>query len=132
LGAKLSEVGIISTEYYYYLLEQIKIKFQSKTLFYIPHRGEEIKKLNYIENNINFKIKKINYPVELIFQEGILENTVISFLSTALISLNKIYDDIDIYAVRLDYDKIITNKEAIIDLYDELEKHIDVIDLKDI
>lgn len=129
LGGKLSEVNIISSEYYTEILRKIKIKFSDKIIYYIPHRGEDYEKLSYIESNLGFIIKKIDYPVELIFLDGTLPTIIISFFSTALISLSEIYTDINICAVRLDYDKIMDRKQAIIHLYDELENYMDVIEL---
>lgn len=129
LGSKLSEISIIDEDYYIELIKKISTYFQDKELIYIPHREENKNKLERIKKEIpNIKINYIEYPVEFY---GINENkkikTVISFYSTALYTMSKIYDS-EAIAVKFNFEKS-EHKINIKEVYNFYEKHMKVVDL---
>lgn len=92
LGSKLSEMDIISKEYYLELMNKISQYYKYKNIIYIAHREEDKNKLTKISKINNIKIKTIDYPVEIF---GLFENklpkTVSSFYSSALMTMQMIY-----------------------------------------
>jgi hypothetical protein len=89
IGSKLSEDYIISESEYLEILYKLAKKY--KNITYIPHREESHKKLEKIFN-LGIKIRKMNLPIEFIGIEESIPKKVISFYSTALISLKRIYE----------------------------------------
>lgn len=87
----------------------------NKKIVYIPHRGESVKSrtmlLDY--NNSLIEILDINMPVELYFLENKIYPThIISYYSTALVTLHLIYDQCKVdYIAIPNGDKI--NKDLI-------------------
>ena len=72
------------------------IKKYNKKLVYIPHRGETQDKIDYLSelDNSMFSIKDIGMPVELFFlNTKIYPSHVISYYSTALTTLDLIFED---------------------------------------
>lgn len=129
LGSKLSEISIIDEDYYIELIKKISTYFQDKELIYIPHREENRNKIKRIKKEIqNIKIKNIDYPVEFY---GINENkkikTVVSFYSTALYTMSKIYN-CEAVAFKFNYEKS-EHKKNIDEVYDFYNKYMNVIDL---
>lgn len=129
LGSKLSEISIIDEDYYIELIKKISTYFQDKELIYIPHREENINKIERIKKETpNIKINYIEYPVEFY---GINENknikTVISFYSTALYTMAKIYN-CEAIAVKFNFEKS-EHKINIEEIYNFYEKHMKVVDL---
>jgi hypothetical protein len=129
LGTKLNEVGIISENEYILLINKIA-KYYNKNIIYIPHRGEDEKKLNKISKFQNFKIKNIDYPVELYgLYEKEIPNTVASFYSTALLSMQNIYG-IQSESFYFDFSNS-EHKESIDSVYEYYKKEMKVINLND-
>jgi hypothetical protein len=129
LGTKLNEVGIISENEYILLINKIA-KYYNKNIIYIPHRGEDEKKLNKISKFQNFKIKNIDYPVELYgLYEKEIPNTVASFYSTALLSMQNIYG-IQSESFYFDFSNS-EHKESIESVYEYYKKEMKVINLND-
>ncbi len=84
----------------------------NKKIIYIPHRGEskEMKDVLSSIDNPLFSIMDINMPIELYFLENkIYPSQVISYYSTALITLNIIYKDCEISFIPISLDKDINN-----------------------
>jgi hypothetical protein len=132
LGMKLSEIGIITEEYYLKLISKISRYYKDKNIIYIPHRGESNSKISLVKNYKNIVIKYIEYPVELYgLYEDTIPGKVVSFYSTALLTIKNIYkieaeclnfnysksmykDDIDsIYNYYIDYLKVLDTDEFI-------------------
>ena len=88
VGSKLSELNIVSEREYLDVLLILLNKY--KNLVYIPHREESLEKLKKI-SNMGIKIEKTDLPIELIGIKKVPKK-VISFYSTALISLKRIYE----------------------------------------
>lgn len=129
LGSKLVEVGIMSEEKYFKYLDSIMNKFNNEYIIYVPHRGEDVDKLERIERRFkNLGIKYYGYPIELI---GVVDEfipcKVISFYSTALYTMNKLYGCESI-AFKFDYSKSIYSKSIDI-VYKYYAKHMKVLEL---
>ncbi|MBE0514846.1 polysialyltransferase family glycosyltransferase [Sulfurimonas sp.] len=93
LGQPLT--NIIDDATYRNSLESI-IKKHNKKLIYIPHRGETKEKIDYLSklDNPYFSVKDIGMPAELFFlNNNIYPTHVMSYYSTALTTLDMIYDD---------------------------------------
>ncbi|UTJ07339.1 alpha-2,8-polysialyltransferase family protein [Arcobacter roscoffensis] len=132
LGTKLSELDIVSEEYYIRCIKEIAIYYIKTKIIYIPHREENKNKLKLLEKNIsNLKIKKIDYPVELFgLNESFIPQVVASFYSTALFTMNKIYC-CNSNAFKFDYEKSIY-KESIDKVYHDYANKIKVLELNSV
>ncbi len=95
----------------------------NKKIIYIPHRGEskEMKDTLSSLNNPFFSIIDIGMPVELYFLENkIYPSQVIAYYSTALVTLNIIYQDCKISFIPISLDKDINNTlENIYKIFDK-------------
>lgn len=129
LGSKLSEIGIISEKYYLDLLTKISHFFVDKNIIYIPHRGENKNKLNFLSTINNIEIKELDYPVELYgLYEKIIPSTVVSFYSTALYTMQKMYS-VNTIAFSFNYESS-KYKKAIDDVYNYYKDEMKIISLK--
>lgn len=131
IGAKLSECGIISDSYNIELISKISERYSDCKIEYVPHRGDSSEKLSKLNDIPNLEILNIDYPIELwgLYNTSLPE-LVVSFYSTALISLNKIYKT-PAFAFKFNYDKA-PNKTAINSIYEYFSKYITVVEEKDI
>lgn len=129
LGSKLNESGIISEEYYLELLKKISNYFVNKSILYIPHRGEEPNKLKKISMMENVTVKELKYPVELygLYEEAI-PKTVVSFYSTALYTMQTMYN-LKAISFMFEYDNS-KYKDAIDNVYNYYKREMDVVSLK--
>ncbi|AFL69179.1 polysialyltransferase family glycosyltransferase [Sulfurospirillum barnesii] len=93
LGQNLVKSGWVSEEAYVYYIKTIKNYFKNEKIIYIPHRAEMIdSKLRRIEDE-NFIIFENTMPIELYFmQQKIKPKKILSFYSTSLFTLAKIFD----------------------------------------
>jgi len=130
LGTKLSEVGIIEEEYYIKLIQNICNYYSDKRIVYIIHRGESQEKLELIQKNENILIKQLDYPIELY---GLYKNEmpfkVSSFYSTAILTMNKIYN-LEAECFKFNYSHSI-HVHAIDEVYSFYQKEMKVINLDD-
>jgi len=130
LGTKLSEVGIIKEDYYIKLIQKISNFYADKKILYIVHRGESQKKLDLIQKNENITIKQLNYPIELYgLYETEMPFKVSSFYSTAIFTMNKIYN-LEAECFRFNYSDSM-HASAIDEVYKFYEKEMKVINLND-
>ncbi|MDF1877894.1 hypothetical protein JHD47_08710, partial [Sulfurimonas sp. SAG-AH-194-L11] len=128
LGLKLSEIGILTQEYYIQQIKKIASYYEDKQILYISHRGENQEKLNKIKQLKNIHIIVLDYPVELY---GLYKDTipykVSSFYSTALYTMKNIYD-IEAESFMFDFEDF-EHKNTILNVYDYYKKYFKVIDL---
>lgn len=104
LGSSISEVSIISEEYYFDLMCEIANHYK-KEIIYVPHRNERKEKVNKVSKIENISVVYLDCPIELLgCRFDYIPTLIASFYSTALFSLNTIYQaDIDVF--RFEYDK---------------------------
>jgi len=132
LGSKLSEASIISSDYYIKMMGKVLSIYQNFNIIYIPHRGENIQKLDNLQKDFNnFTIKEIDFPVELyILMENSIPKEVLSFYSAALLSVKSIYPEIIVKAILFDY-SLSKFKNSIDLAYQNLKNYnIEIIDIK--
>lgn len=94
IGSGMSEIEIVSQEYYLQLMSLISDYYKSSSLnmLYIPHRAECVDKLDKIRLIDNIDVFPIDYPIELFgVCEGIMPVRISSFCSTAILTLRAIY-----------------------------------------
>lgn len=129
LGSKLSEMSIIEEKYYLYLIKKISHYFQDETLIYIPHREEDKNKLEKIACEMkSIIIKHIDYPVEFYpINENKKVKKVVSFYSTALYTMSKIYN-CEAIAFKFNYE-MSEHKNNIDEVYRYYKTSMKVIDL---
>jgi len=130
LGLKLSEIGIVTEEYYLQQIQKIVNNYGEKELIYISHRGENRNKIDKIIAIQNIKVLELDYPVELygLYNEEI-PYKVASFYSTALYTMKNIYN-IEAESFMFDFSHS-KYKTTIANVYSYYEKYFEVIDLND-
>lgn len=130
LGMKLSEIGIITEKEYIRLLVEIADIYKHYTIIYVTHRGESKSKIEKIKEIRNISIQNYSYPIELlgIFEKSI-PNKVISFYSTAVLTIKYIYN-IEAECFSFDFSTS-KHKDAIESVYDYYKKEMKVINLND-
>lgn len=103
------------------------IKSSNKKIVYIPHRGEKkdfLLLLSSLKNPL-LTILEIGMPIELYFlQNGIYPSRVISYYSTALTTLDIIYDDCEINPIRIP-ESLLKNNKILSEALDVFYKHFD-------
>ena len=130
LGLKLSEIGIVTQEYYVELINKIALFYQGKQIIYISHRGETKTKLDKLKNIKNLEVIQLDYPVELygLYNEEI-PYKVSSFYSTALLTMKNIYG-IEAESFMFDYNNS-KYKDSIDNVYDYYKENIYIRDLNE-
>jgi len=115
IGSKLSEVGLMEEGTYIDIVKQIKQTFHMP-IKYIVHRGESEEKLQKIKA-LHIQVVELEYPVELYgIMNTYMPGQVISFYSTALLSLYYLYP-VDIYSIEYSF-----SHPAIREVYSYIEK----------
>ncbi len=114
LGQNLAENSYMTEDSY---LKYIKktIKYFDHNIIYIPHRSETItEKYNSLISE-KFIIQKSNAPIETtLINKKISPIIIISFFSSALFTLEKIFTNSKIYAIKLDKNDIESDKVDIV------------------
>lgn len=127
LGTPLVEDKIVSKEYYLKKIKEITDHFGSVSVTYFPHRREERKKLREIELKTEIKVQEISIPIELYLMDAEWPSKVISFYSTALYSISKMFSKIEVYAINIESTEINSSKEEIDAIYRILKSEVKVI-----
>lgn len=94
IGQPFVELNFLSKESYDLILYNALKSINKKHIYYIPSRKETKKNIQNIENRHNIKALIINYPLEVFFLLNSKPDLVIGFTSTALITLNKIINNL--------------------------------------
>ena len=128
IGSKLAEENIVSEDENVDLVKKIALKYSDHQITYVAHRTESAEKLRKIETIKNIEIIKLNFPLELLPLFGnFTPFLIVSFFSTALITLDKIFQ-VETIAYRFDYSKS-KHHLNIQKAYDYCEKYIEVKDI---
>jgi hypothetical protein len=128
IGTKLSEENIITEDYNVEIIERIAKENHSSPLKYVAHRGESQTKLERIQEIQNVEIIQLSYPLELLPVYGdFAPSKIISFYSTALITLQKIYQ-VETIGYKFDYSQSI-HKDNIKIAYDYCEHFFQIKEL---
>jgi hypothetical protein len=122
LGQPLSETNLLSEDDYFEYLEYIIDKFENK-IVYIPHRTEQIGDRHKSYVNDKFEIRDIGMPIELYFLEQKIEPYhIISFMTTAFFTLEKLYSQTKYSYIYIPSDKILERAEDVQRAYDLISK----------
>jgi len=130
LGNKFYEEKLISKEYFFQSLEQLLSFYPDQKIRYIAHRDEETEKLKYLEQYYGFDVVQYDYPIELYgLYEKKIPSEIVSFLSTALLTMKMIYVDVNVTAYRINLNELLDRKEGFSNIYKVYENYLDVKDL---
>jgi hypothetical protein len=130
LGNKFYEEGLVSKSYFFQSLKQVLSYYVGKNIRYVAHRDEDKKKLAYLHKHYGFDVIQNDYPIELYgFYERKIPSTIVSFLSTALLTMKIIYEDVTVTAYRIDYNELLDRKEGFRNIYAVYEKYLEVKEL---
>lgn len=124
LGQTLIKPNIVSQNYYLKILKAIKSHFNQQTIIYIPHRDEQPSDLEAIKalEDSHFILETSKGAIETEFLEnGIYPNHIVSFFTSALFNLEKIFPKSEIFAVKIDSQYLKERKEAVEHCYTELK-----------
>ncbi|MEM5547770.1 hypothetical protein [Pseudoalteromonas fuliginea] len=117
VGAKFVDSGICDRGTYIAAIKEVIKHVKVDACLYIPHRGESNSELQAIKQTLSLNIIRLNLPIELISLEAKIYPLSISHtLSTAVFSMNKIYDA-PIYTYQIPENKLIQRKAPIENLY---------------
>lgn len=130
LGQPMTEAKYMSDETYIDYLKRI-IRHYNKPIIYIPHRTEIISENLKALANENFILQKNEGPIEIVFlSKRIYPMHVVSFFSTALFNLKKIFDATAIEAIKFDNHDLLRGENTIALCYTQLaDMGIPVIEL---
>lgn len=130
LGQPMTEAKYMSDDTYIDYLKRI-INHYNKTIIYVPHRTEIISDNLKALVNENFILQKNEGPIEIVFlSKRIYPMHVVSFYSTALFNLKKIFETTTIEAIKFNNDDLLRGEKTIELCYTQLaEMGIPVIEL---
>ncbi len=123
IGQPFIELNICSKKQYFSSLFDISKKY--KNLIYIPSRKESDQNLNQISNSLAINIFRTETNIELFFIENkLIPKRVLGFNSTALLTLNKIFNSqkalTEIIALKIDFDGKRFKKQHILKYYKKI------------
>ena len=122
IGQPLVKTNLLLEDDYFSYLEHILALYPQK-IIYIPHRTEIVSERlkSYISEK--FEIRDINMPVELYFlQNGIYPNHIISFMTTAFFTLQKLYSKTALSYIYIPSHKILERQKDVAGAYEFIEK----------
>lgn len=117
---------LIGVDTYIENLEKF-IKSSNKKIIYIPHRGEtkDFLRLLFSLKNPLLTVQEIGMPIELYFlQNNIYPLRAISYYSTALTTLDIIYDECEVNPIRIP-ESLLNNNKILSESLDIYYKHFD-------
>lgn len=121
LGQPLTSAKAISDENYLNYLKKI-INYYKKEIIYIPHRAETISDQLKALVSDRFTIQKNEGPIEIVFlSKNIYPTYVVSFYSSALFNLEKIFETTTIDAIKIDDKDLLKYKDGINLCYTEMK-----------
>jgi|GEM_PF-2757678 len=123
IGNNFVELGICSRKTYYKALKAMILSQPSNSKFvYISHRGEFEENLKDINKEFNFDLIRMSLPIELLQIElEIQPLTIHTILSTALFSMQLIYNNIECFSYKVHNSEIFARKRAVLELYKIIE-----------
>lgn len=125
IGQPFVELKILDESFYFSLLDKLNKQFSN--LVYIPSRKENDRNLNRMKKKYNINILRTNMNIEhYLLDNKIIPKSVIGFTSTALVTLNKLFNQekvyIDIRSVRIN-EKIINKNRFNFEINYSFEKY---------
>ena len=125
IGQPFVELKILDESFYFSLLDKLNKQFSN--LVYIPSRKENDRNLNRMKKKYDINILRTNMNIEhYLLYNKIIPQSVIGFTSTALVTLNKLFNQekvyIDIRSVRIN-EKIINKNRFNFEINYSFEKY---------
>jgi len=132
LGQPLVSKKFLSKDDYFLYLDLI-VKLFDKKIIYIPHRSEIISERLQSYVSDRFEIKNINMPIELYFLEKkIYPSTIVSFMTTAFFTLQKLYNKTNFSYVYIPSSKLLKKHKDVEGAYQFIETlNIQKLEIKD-
>lgn len=129
LGQPFAISKTMTDENYINYLKKI-INCYKKEIIYIPHRAETISDQLKALVSDRFTIQKNEGPIEIVFlSKNIFPTHVVSFYSSALFNLEKIFEATTIDAIKIDDKDLLKYKDGINLCYAEMKNtRINIID----
>ncbi len=108
IGSSISEVGVVSEEYYLHSLARVKKDYPNQKMVYIAHRADDENKLKNIEENLGIPVVVFHIPFELqVAITGPVPRKIISFYSSVLVNMHTMFRGVvDVVSYRLPERKI--------------------------
>ncbi len=129
IGTWMTEPGFMDEKYFYESLGKIFNYYEGQNIIYIPHRREDVKKISMLFPNIQINRFKNIVELEFLFKK-VRPFHIASFYSTALYTLNKIYNVEKVDSFLFDLNKIdkkyYDNVKKSYDYYREIFNVIDL------
>lgn len=115
LGQNLVGTQYLTPTAYIDYLKQFIKTHKEKKILYIPHRSETVTEEYQELLSDNFTIQPSQGPIELVLiNQKIYPKTIVSFFSSALFNLNKIFHDSKIMAINIDTTKLPQEKKKLV------------------
>ena len=140
IGQPFVELKILDEFFYFSIINKINRKFPN--LIYIPSRKENDRNLYKMKKQYGINILRTNINIEhYILNKKIIPKSIIGFTSTALVSLNKLFNQekviTDIKSVRISDRSINKNRSKFgrnysFEEYYRLLEDIEIMHLKDV
>lgn len=128
-GSKYSEVGIISRDYEYLFLNNIK-KFyddRNKKIVYFAHRDETEEKLNYISEELGFTIVVSDTMAELYLLESeVLPSEISGAYTSVLNNIKVIFPEINLRSFKLEKEQVSQKWRMDIELIYDYYRNLDI------
>jgi len=130
LGQNLIEIGAMKEDVYIGYLEKIIANYKKK-IVYIPHRSEEITPALLALKSDKFIIENSVGAIEtVLLDKGVYPEHIVSFISSALFNLNKIFSDAAVDAIKINPADLKTHQDIIHQCYQFFEEtDVNIINL---
>ncbi len=130
IGQPFIELSILNKKFYFKLVNSIKKLYPN--FLYVPSRKENDKILEKMKKNININILRTDMNIEhYLLKNKIIPKRIIGFTSTALVSLDKIFNkeqnNIEIKSIRIN-DEIIEKNRPKFGMNYSFDKHYKLLD----
>ena len=107
LGQAVVEASWITLEKYIDYIKRYKLANKDKKIVYIPHRSEKITKEYKALEDKDFIIQPSKGAIEILFiEKQIYPKKIVSFISSALFNLDKIFPKSKIESILIDYEEL--------------------------
>ncbi|CAA6820019.1 MAG: Unknown protein [uncultured Sulfurovum sp.] len=130
IGQNLLVENIVSEKTYFWYLKNIIKYYKDKTIIYYPHRFEKITDSYSVIESENFIIKKSSQPIEVeLLTKKMYPMYIASFVSSALSSLQKIFQDASIDSFVIKQSELLNHQKDFKLIYENQTKSINQIEL---
>ena len=119
LGQPMVEEGFIRRDLFFSELRRVKEHFKNDHLIYLPHKREEAEKVDAIERDLGFGIRRFDVPIEYqMAVRGTRPRVLASFFSSALENSRIIFGPLmPIKCFRLNADDFPTRRDYVSLIY---------------